>query len=109
MDIGAQIANGASWALLVAGALFCMAGGVGILRFPDVYSRSHAAGVIDTAGAVLILVGLMVQAGLTLITVKLIIIVFFLLFTGPAATHALVKAALSGGQTPLTGPQRKAK
>ncbi|MEQ8696494.1 MAG: monovalent cation/H(+) antiporter subunit G [Bauldia litoralis] len=107
MDIWGQIADGASWALLVAGALFCMAGGVGILRFPDVYTRSHAAGVIDTAGAILILAGLMIQAGLTLITVKLIIILFFLLFTGPVATHALVKAALSGGQMPLTGPRGK--
>jgi len=60
--------------------------------------------VIDTAGAGLILVGLMLQAGATLITVKLVFILFFLFFTGPTATHALVRAALSGGQKPLTGP-----
>jgi len=104
MAIGGMVIDIASWVLLVAGALFCIAGGVGMLRFPDVYSRAHAAGVIDTAGAGLILVGLMLQAGATLITVKLVFILFFLFFTGPTATHALVRAALSGGQKPLTGP-----
>jgi multicomponent Na+:H+ antiporter subunit G len=105
MDLGATIVDLASWALLVAGALFCVAGGIGMLRFPDVYSRAHAAGVIDTAGAALILIGLMLQAGATLVTVKLVIILFFLFFTSPTSTHALVRAATSGGQKPLTGVQ----
>ncbi len=91
----------ASWACLVAGALLCFAGGVGMIRFPDVYARSHAAGVIDTGGALFILLGLALQAGFTLVTVKLVLIGLLLFFTSPTATHALVKSALAGGLKPL--------
>ena len=91
----------ASWFFLVTGALFCLAGGIGMIRFPDVYARSHAAGVIDTGGAYLILLGLALQAGFSLVTVKLAIIGLLLFFTSPTATHALVKAALAGGLEPL--------
>ncbi|MCY4395768.1 MAG: monovalent cation/H(+) antiporter subunit G [Rhodospirillaceae bacterium] len=91
----------ASWACLVAGALLCFAGGVGMIRFPDVYARSHAAGVIDTGGALFILLGLALQAGFALVTVKLGLIGLLLFFTSPTATHALVKGALAGGLNPL--------
>ena len=67
---------------------------------PDVYTRSHAAGITDTMGAILVLVGLMFQAGLTLITVKLIMILVFLLFTSPAASYALNHTAWSKGLRP---------
>ena len=53
-----------SWALILAGAGFCVIGGVGVLRFPDVYTRMHAAGVVDTTGAGFMLAGLMLQGGL---------------------------------------------
>jgi len=91
----------ASWACLVLGTFFCVAGGIGMLRFPDVYTRGHAAGVIDTGGAGFILIGLMFQAGFTLITVKLILILLLLFFTSPTATHALMKGAIAGGLKPL--------
>lgn len=91
----------ASWLCLVAGALFCLAGGIGMIRFPDVYARSHAAGVIDTGGAYLILLGLALQAGFSLVTVKLLLIGLLLFFTSPTATHALLKGALAGGLQPL--------
>ena len=42
----------ASWLCLVAGALLCLSGGIGMIRFPDVYARSHAAGVIDTGAPI---------------------------------------------------------
>lgn len=90
-----------SWACLVVGTLFCIAGGIGMIRFPDVYTRGHAAGVIDTGGAGFILIGLMFQAGFTLITVKLILILLLLFFTSPTATHALMKGAIAGGLKPL--------
>lgn len=89
-----------SWALIVAGGVFCVIGGVGLLRLPDVFTRMHAAGIIDTAGAGLISVGLMIQAGFTLVTVKLIIIVIFILYTSPVSTHALAQSALSTGIKP---------
>ena len=90
-----------SWILLVAGGLFCIVGGVGLLRMPDFYTRVHAASVIDTLGVGLILLGLMLQAGWTLIAAKLMVIGLLVFFTSPAATHALAKAALGRGLDPL--------
>lgn len=90
-----------SWACLLGGVAFSIIGGIGLLRLPDLFTRMHGAGVIDTLGADLILVGLMLQAGASLVTIKLIIIALFLFFTTPTATHALAKAALHGGAKPL--------
>ena len=78
-----QVLDILSWICLIVGSFFVLVGGIGVLRMPDVYTRSHAAGITDTMGALLILVGLMFQAGLTLITVKLVMILIFLLFTSP--------------------------
>jgi multicomponent Na+:H+ antiporter subunit G len=91
-----------SWIFLVLGAFFCMTGGLGLLRFPDFYSRLHGGGITDTLGAGLILIGLMFQGGWSMVTVKLIMILGFLLLTSPTSTHALSKAALSSGLEPLT-------
>lgn len=91
----------ASWSLLVAGGLFCIVGGIGLLRMPDFYTRAHAASVTDTLGAGLILLGLVLQAGWTLVAVKLVVIGLLIFFTSPAATHALAKAALDRGLEPL--------
>lgn len=91
----------ASWAALLTGGFLIITGAIGLVRFPDLYTRMHAAGVTDTGGAGLVLFGLMLQAGLTLVTVKLVLILWFLLFTGPVASHALAKAALHGKVEPL--------
>ena len=90
-----------SWAALLTGGLLIITGAIGLVRFPDLYTRMHAAGVTDTGGAGLVLFGLMLQAGLTLVTVKLALILWFLLFTGPVASHVLAKAALHGKVEPL--------
>ncbi|MEX2482554.1 MAG: monovalent cation/H(+) antiporter subunit G [Gammaproteobacteria bacterium] len=79
--------------LLGAGSLLGVVGGIGILRFPDFYTRLHAAGVTDTLCAGLFLGGLACTFGLSLASVKLAFIFFFLLFTTPTASHALAKAA----------------
>jgi multicomponent Na+:H+ antiporter subunit G len=92
--------DAASWVLLVAGGLFAIAGGIGLLRMPEFYTRVHAASVTDTLGAGLILLGLMLQAGWTLVAAKLAIIGLLIFFTSPAATHALVSAALGRGLKP---------
>jgi multicomponent Na+:H+ antiporter subunit G len=102
----------ASWALLVSGGGLCIIGGLGLLRLPDVYARMHAAGITDTLGAGLILAGLMVQGGLGLVTIKLILILVFLLFTSPTSTYALANAAYRRGLAPRLGgttPQDSAK
>jgi multicomponent Na+:H+ antiporter subunit G len=101
----------ASWILLLAGGLFCVVGGLGVLRMPDFYTRVHAASVTDIVGAGLVLFGLFLQAGWTLVAVKLLVIGVLIFFTSPAATHALVKAALGRGVEPLPdreeGPSKR--
>jgi multicomponent Na+:H+ antiporter subunit G len=87
----------ASWVLLISGAGFCIIGGIGLLRMPDFYARTHAAGITDTLGAGLLLAGLLLQAGPTLIGVKLVLIFAFLELVGPTAGHALFKAAYADG------------
>jgi multicomponent Na+:H+ antiporter subunit G len=87
----------ASWTLIVAGGTFCLVGAVGVLRMPDFYTRVHAASVTDVVGSFAILLGLALQAGATLVAVKLGLVALLIFFTSPAATHALVKAALERG------------
>ena len=89
------------WIFLVTGSLFAVIGGVGIVRLPDFYSRLHGGGVTDTMGAGLIMVGLMLQAGATLVTVKLLLILFFLLITSPTSCHALAQSAMIHGLKPF--------
>lgn len=91
----------ASWALILGGGGFCMVGALGLLRMPDFYTRVHAASVTDNVGSFAILLGLALQSGLTLVTVKLVFIAGLIFFTSPAATHALVKAAFERGVQPL--------
>ena len=87
----------ASWVLLVAGSLACVIGAIGLLRLPDFYARTHAASINDTLGAGLILAGLILQAGATLVAVKLLMVFVFLLLTSPTSAHALAKAAARTG------------
>ena len=90
-----------SWACLVGGGFFCVVGGVGLLRMPDFYTRMHAASVIETLGAGLILLGLLLQAGFTLVAVKLLLVGVLIFFASPTATHALARAAMARGVQPL--------
>jgi multicomponent Na+:H+ antiporter subunit G len=85
------------WVLLFTGSAFAIIGAIGLIRLPDFYTRIHAAGVTDTLGAALILIGCAVQAGPNLLAVKLIMVWSFIYLTGPAATHALGKAAYASG------------
>ena len=91
----------ASWLLIVAGSMFCLIGALGLLRMPDLFTRMHAASVIDTVGAALLLSGMILQAGLTLVSVKLVFIGLLLFFTSPTATHALARAARARGVEPV--------
>jgi multicomponent Na+:H+ antiporter subunit G len=100
VDVVVEIA---SWLCLSLGALFCVIGGLGLMRLPDLYARTHGAAITDTLGAGSILVGLMLQAGPSLVTIKLILVLLFMLLTGPAAGHALVHAARTHGIAPAVG------
>jgi multicomponent Na+:H+ antiporter subunit G len=90
-----------SWLFLIVGSFFCLTGGLGLLRFPDFFSRIHAASLTDTLGASLILIGLMFQAGWGLVMAKLLLILLFSLLAGTTASHAMAKAALKSGLKPL--------
>ncbi len=101
----AEWADAVSWVLIVLGGAFSAVGALGLLRFPDFYSRLHAAGITDTLGAWLLIAGMMFQAGFSQITVKLALIAIFLFFTSPTSTHALARAALHAGVKPWTRAQ----
>lgn len=96
-----------SWLFIALGALLGIAGGIGIHRFPDFYSRSHAVGVTDTACAAAFLIGLGLHTGFTIASLKLLLIFVFLFFTSPTATHALANAAHLGGLKPLLCKKNK--
>ncbi len=96
------------WSMLTAGSAFVLIGGIGVLRMPDLYTRVHAAGLTDSLGPILVLAGLMVQAGHPQELVKLAAILLFMMITGPTATYALANAALMAGipTTPAEAAQR---
>lgn len=83
--------------LMTVGALFVLSGGVGLLRFPDFYTRIHAVSVTDSAGAGLILVGLLLQPSGWPTVVRLLIILLFMTLTSSTATHVLAHAARRDG------------
>lgn len=95
IDFALALVSGGALAL---GCFFLLSGAVGLLRFPDFYSRMHAAGMTDTLASFLILGGLMLMAGWSLALFKLGLILLFIFFTGPTASHALAKAAQHGRQ-----------
>lgn len=92
-----------SWLSLAGGAFFTLVGAYGIIRLPDVYARMHAAGMIDTLGLGLFMLGLMFQAEEWIVAVKLGLIFLFVFFTSPTTTFALARAAIDGGAHP--GPK----
>jgi len=87
----------ASWVLIVAGAVLSIISGIGMIRMPTLYTRTHAAGIGDTMGAALVLLGLTLQAGPGLTAVKLVMVLLLVWLTSPTTTHALVKGAYAHG------------
>ena len=79
--------------LLSFGVLFLLLGAIGILRFPDCYTRMHAAGKCDTLGALLVVSGVAVHHGVSLESAKILFIAVFIFLTSPTATHAIARAA----------------
>ena len=98
-----------SWVLISGGTFFTVVGAAGTLRFPDFWARLHAASVTDSGGVVLIVAGLCLHEGWTLVTVKLLIIAIFLFITGPTSTHAIANAALISGLRPKSVKSKASK
>ena len=95
--------------MLLTGGVFGILGGLGVVRFPDFFSRLHAAGMADTLCAFLIIGGLLIQAGVSLLSIKLILILLFMIFTTPTASHALARAGLAAGFVPKTSDNTSPK
>lgn len=99
--------------LLLAGLVFFTGGAVGILRFPDFYSRLHPAGKLDTLGLLLSMIGLALfnlhhfSLGTLLTSAKIILIVVFVFLASPTATHAIVDAGVRAGLTPWTKGEKR--
>jgi multicomponent Na+:H+ antiporter subunit G len=95
-----NLINILSGVFIITGAIAIIVGLIGVFRMPDFFTRLHAASVIDTMGTMFILIGLMIYSGFNLVSVKLLLIMVFILITTPAAAHALAKSALHGGLEP---------
>lgn len=103
----ALVIDALSWGFILAGSFFTIVGALGLLRMPEVFTRMHAASVTDTLGAGLLLIGMMLQAGPTLVAVKLVFILALFFFTGPVITHALAQAAMQAGIEPRLDEDRR--
>ncbi|MFT7222482.1 MAG: multicomponent Na+:H+ antiporter subunit G [Cellvibrionaceae bacterium] len=100
----AQLVYNVSAVFILTGCLFTLSGAIGLLRMPDLYTRVHAASVTDTGGLLFISIGLILDALFVfdnpLAAIKLALVVFFVFFTSPTASHALTKAALMANILP---------
>lgn len=107
MDLFLPYLSGFSLAI---GTLALVIGSLGLIRLPDVFSRIHAVGMMDTAGVGFIVLGMMIHEGFSLISVKLAAVAVFLFFTSPIATHAVAQVAHKSGFSPVaTGAATSAK
>ncbi len=94
--------------LLITGLFFFAGGAVGIIRFPDFYSRLHPAGKLDTAGLLFCMLGMALYTlddfslGSVLTALKIMLIVVFIFLTSPTATHAIIDAGFVAGLEPWT-------
>ena len=87
---------------IAVGVVALLTGSLGLIRLPDLYSRTHAVGMMDTAGVGFIILGLIIHEGFTLISVKLALVGIFMFFTSPIATHAVSQVAYRSGVKPVT-------
>ena len=112
MDMLLLVLSGLSIAI---GVIALLIGSLGLIKLPDVYCRIHAVGMIDTAGASFIILGMIIHQGFSLVSFKLALIGVFLFFTSPIATHAVAQVAHKMGVKPVgrnlvkAAPTKKAK
>jgi multicomponent Na+:H+ antiporter subunit G len=86
--------------LMALGLFFMIIGAVGLLRFPDFYTRAHAVGKCDSLGEGLLVLGFVVYEGFSFTTIKLLLLVLFIFVLPPTATYAIVHAAYQRGLKP---------
>lgn len=88
---------------VAAGLFFLLGGAIGVLRFPDFYTRLHAARVSDAVGATVLLIGLAIMAN-GIVAAKLVLLAALAAALGPTLSHLLANAAHAAGLAPLSGP-----
>ncbi len=88
------------YVLFFGGCVIMVLGAVGVIRFPDVYTRLHASTKCDTGGAISILAGIALSLGLTMTSLKILSILFLIFLLNPVASHALARAAHKYGIKP---------
>jgi multicomponent Na+:H+ antiporter subunit G len=101
------LVDAASWALILAGSFFTVVGAFGLVRMPEVFTRMHAASVVDTVGVGFLILGMCLQAGFGLVSLKLLFLLALFFFTGPVVTHALAQACLHEGVEPRLAEDRR--
>ena len=85
---------------IVAGLFFLIIAAIGMIRLPDVFSRSHAVSLADSVGAFLMLIGVALHEGLGKNTLKILVVLALLFILNPVIAHATVRAALRSGVKP---------
>lgn len=107
------IINLISGGLVLLGLTFFLGAAAGVVRFPDFYTRMHAAGKGDTLSTILILLGIAIYTigdfslGNVLIAVKIMGIALFIMLTSPTSTHALMQAGYDDGIKPFERKKEK--
>lgn len=86
-----------AYVLLGIGSACALIGAMGVLRFPDVYNRIHANTIVVVGGVMLLIVGAGILGGLSVFTIKAIVIALFLFLTAPVSSHAIARAAHKSG------------
>jgi len=85
---------------IVAGSFFLIVAAIGMIRLPDMFSRSHAISLTDSLGAFLMLIGIALHEGLGTNMLKILVVLALLYIINPVITHATVRAALRSGLKP---------
>jgi multicomponent Na+:H+ antiporter subunit G len=102
------VADIVSWALIILGSFFTVVGMLGLVRMPELFTRMHATSVMETLGAGFLILGMIVQAGPSLVTLKLLFILALFFMTAPVVTHALAQTALHERVRPRLAEDRRA-
>lgn len=103
MDVLDIVRMGLGGVIAAIGLVFVLGGAIGLLRFPDFYTRLHAARVSDGVGAALALVGLAIVSGDAVIGVRLLLLAALSAAVSPLLSHLMANAAHTGGLAPLAG------
>lgn len=106
MDVSAVlelVRLGLSGVVVAIGLLLIAGGALGLLRFPDLYTRLHAANVADVVGSVVVVIGLAIAAPDLNIALRLLMLAGLLIALGPTLTHLVAQAAHAAGLAPVAG------